>query len=214
MSFGLGVNSPFGLKTEYKDDWVGRYHALLSDLKTVNVNPSLGYRVNDKFNVGGGLNVMLAEVDLSNAIDFGSFCVAVPSPPGPGPAGCVGTGAGPQAADGEAELDGDNFDDVGLGFNLGFTYQFSKQTRIGVHYRSEIDLEVEGDADFTLPDNATIVGVVGATPLFVDTGLSAEVTVPELFSVSLAHQAGKFTWLADITWTGWSSLRRAPHRVR
>ena len=40
-SFGIGVNAPFGLKTEYDDDWVGRYHGILSDLKTLNFNPSL-----------------------------------------------------------------------------------------------------------------------------------------------------------------------------
>jgi long-chain fatty acid transport protein len=67
MSFGLGVNSPFGLKTEYEDDWVGRYHAILSDLKTININPSLGYRVNDRVSIGGGINIMLADVELTNA---------------------------------------------------------------------------------------------------------------------------------------------------
>ena len=200
MSFGLGVNTPFGLKTEYDDDWVGRYHGILSDLKTLNFNPSLGYRVNDRFSIGGGLNVMLAKVDLTNAIDFGSLCVAV----APGP--CVAGGATPQAADGKAELDGDNFDDLGLGFNLGITYMISKQTTIGVAYRSEVDIDIEGDADFTLPNNAAVQGVIGATPLFVDTDLKADVTLPASFSVSLAHQVEKITWLADLTWTGWSSF--------
>jgi long-chain fatty acid transport protein len=200
MSFGFGVNTLFGLKTEYDDDWVGRYHSILSDLKTLNFNPSLGYRVNDRFSIGGGLNVMLAKVDLTNAIDFGSLCVAV----APGP--CVAGGATPQAADGKAELDGDNYDDLGLGFNLGVTFMISKQTTIGVAYRSEVDIDIEGDADFKLPNNAAVQGVIGATPLFVDTDLKADVTLPASFSVSLAHQVEKITWLADITWTGWSSF--------
>lgn len=41
---------------------------------------------------------------------------------------------------------------------------------------------------------------------FTDTGLQADVTLPASFSVSLAHQVGKITWLADATWTGWSSF--------
>lgn len=200
-SFGIGVNTPFGLKTEYDDDWVGRYHGILSDLKTLNFNPSVGYRVNDRFSVGGGVNVMLADVELSNAIDFGSLCVAL----APAPT-CLGGGAGPQEADGKADLDGDNFDDLGLGFNLGFSYRFSKQTTIGVAYRSEVDIDIEGDADFKLPNNATVQGIIGATPLFVDTDLKADVTLPASFSVSLAHQVSQFTWLGDITWTGWSSF--------
>jgi long-chain fatty acid transport protein len=201
MSFGIGVNAPFGLKTEYDDDWVGRYHGILSDLKTLNFNPSLGYRVNDKLSIGGGLNMMLAKVDLSSAIDFGTICVGVA-----GAATCVPGGATPQEADGKAELDGDNFDDLAFGFNLGLAYMISEQTTIGVAYRSEVDIDIEGDADFKLPDNPTVQGVIGMTPLFVDTDLKADVTLPASFSVSLAHQVGKFTWLGDATWTGWSSF--------
>lgn len=201
MTFGVGVNSPFGLKIEYDDEWVGRYHGILSDLKTVNFNPSLGYRVSDKVSIGGGLNVMLADVELTNAVDFGSLCVALA-----GAATCVPGGAGPQGADGDAELEADNFDDVGLGFNVGLMFQASDQTRIGVTYRSEIDLEVDGDADFSLPANTTVQGVIGATPLFVDTDIEAEVTLPASLSFSLAHQVNRLTWLADVTWTGWSSF--------
>src|SRR3954462_6503326 len=34
FSFGLGVNSPFGLVTEYDDTWIGRYQAVKSDVMT------------------------------------------------------------------------------------------------------------------------------------------------------------------------------------
>ncbi|MDG1688441.1 MAG: outer membrane protein transport protein [Gammaproteobacteria bacterium] len=30
---GIGITAPFGLVTEYKDTWQGRYHAIRSDLK-------------------------------------------------------------------------------------------------------------------------------------------------------------------------------------
>jgi long-chain fatty acid transport protein len=185
MSFGLGVNSPFGLKTEYEDDWVGRYHAILSDLKTININPSLGYRVSDKVSIGGGINVMLADVELTSAVDFGSL------------------GGFPQAADGKAELEADSYDNLALGFNVGLTYMVSSQTIIGVSYRSQIDLEVDGDADFTVPGAVAPLLPPGN---FVDTDLSAEVTLPASMSFSVAHTVDKITWLADVTWTGWSSF--------
>ena len=199
MSFGLGVNAPFGLKTEYDDDWVGRYHGILSDLKTLNFNPSLGYRVDDKLSVGVGLNLMVAKVDLTSAVDFGTICVtATPV--------CGAAGVTPQGADGKAELDGDNYDDLAWGFNFGLQYLLTKQTTIGVAYRSEVDIEVDGDADFKLPNNPVVQSVIGLSPAFVDTGLKADVTLPESFSISLAHQVDRFTWLADATWTGWSSF--------
>jgi long-chain fatty acid transport protein len=194
-TFGMGVNTPFGLKTDYDDDWVGRYHGILSDLKTLNFNPSLGYRVNDKLSIGGGVNMMLAHVKLSSAIDFGTICAGAGAP------GCA-----PQSADGKADLDGDNYHDLAFGYNLGLAYMLSKQTTVGVAYRSEVDIDVKGDADFKLPDNPSVQGVIGMTPLFVDTDLKADVTLPASFSFSLAHQVGDFTWLGDATWTGWSSF--------
>jgi len=198
MKFGLGVNSPFGLATKYDDDWVGRYHGVVSDLKTININPSLGYRVNDRVSIGGGINILLADVELSSAIDFGAICVASLG----GPA-CAGLGALPQQADGFVEFEADNFDDLGLGFNLGLMYEISNATRVGITYRSEAEVKAKGEGDFTVPASTSFVM---SSNLFVDSGISADVTLPQSLSFSLAHQAGKITYLADVTWTGWSSF--------
>jgi len=53
---GLGVGAPFGLKTEYQPGWIGRYQSIKFDIKTLNVNPSLAYRVNDALSLGFGLS--------------------------------------------------------------------------------------------------------------------------------------------------------------
>jgi long-chain fatty acid transport protein len=63
---GLGINSPFGLKTEYDPGWMGRYQAIKSDVKTVNVNPSIAYKVSDTFSIGVGLNVQRIDATLTN----------------------------------------------------------------------------------------------------------------------------------------------------
>ena len=135
MKFGLGFNAPFGLAVEYDDDWVGRYHAVESDLKTININPSLAYRVNDRIVVGGGLNVMLADVTLTSAVDMGSVCVGglcrgfgLPGAVG----ACEGGGAAPQELDGFADLTGDNYDDLGIWIStLGSSSTVNKATKIG-----------------------------------------------------------------------------------
>src|ERR1700682_2672896 len=36
-SVGIGVNVPFGLKTEYDSDWIGRFQAVKSKIETINV---------------------------------------------------------------------------------------------------------------------------------------------------------------------------------
>jgi long-chain fatty acid transport protein len=65
LKFGLGVNAPFGLTTEYDDTWAGQVQAIKSDLKTVNVNPALGWRVNDRLSLGFGLNWQYIEAELT-----------------------------------------------------------------------------------------------------------------------------------------------------
>jgi long-chain fatty acid transport protein len=63
--FGLGVNAPFGLKTDYDPGWAGQYSALKSDLKTINFNPSLATRLSDRLSIGGGLSLEYAKATLS-----------------------------------------------------------------------------------------------------------------------------------------------------
>jgi long-chain fatty acid transport protein len=38
---GLGINAPFGLKTKYPSDWIGRYQAIDSVVESININPAI-----------------------------------------------------------------------------------------------------------------------------------------------------------------------------
>lgn len=84
MTFGLSVVAPFGTKIEYEEGWgnayvtppppgglgsvtAGDFYALESDLQTVNINPSLAFKVTEKLNLGVGLNYQTLDADISNA---------------------------------------------------------------------------------------------------------------------------------------------------
>ena len=56
MKVGLGLNAPFGLQTEYDSLWVGQVHAIKSKIETVNLNPSVAYRINEAISIGAGIN--------------------------------------------------------------------------------------------------------------------------------------------------------------
>lgn len=120
MRFGLSLTAPFAVSTSYGKGWVGRYHALDSELLTVDVNPSIAYRINDNLSVGGGISAQYAEAKLTQAL-FNPF-----NP----------------TRDGHVELKGD---DWGFGFNLGAVYEFDPSTRVGLSYRSRIKYTLEGD---------------------------------------------------------------------
>jgi long-chain fatty acid transport protein len=95
---GMGINTPFGLATDYNKTWVGRYHAVESDVMTVNINPSVAYKINDQISVGAGLNVQYLKAILSNAVDFGTAGYSLGIP-----------GLLPQSNDGFAEMEGDSW---------------------------------------------------------------------------------------------------------
>lgn len=127
--FGLGVNAPFGLGTEYKNGWMGRYTSTSSELKSINFNPSVAFRANEKLSIGLGANLQYLEATLENDIYFG-----------------------PGNPEGNSKLNGDSW---AFGFNGGFIYEILPTTRIGVHYRSEISHTLEGDVEITLPVSIT-----------------------------------------------------------
>jgi long-chain fatty acid transport protein len=201
-STGIGVNVPFGLATDYRDDWVGRYHADRSEIQTININPAVAYKVNETFSIGAGLNWQRLDAELSQAVDFGTICV-LGELTGAIPAGaCNGLfGLQPGQDDGKAKV---TADDDAWGYNLGLLWNVQQNTRIGLHYRSELDYDLDGDLKVRTPANAT---VVAANAGIVSSGASSKVTLPATLSLSAFTQLNP-TWaiMADITRTYWSDL--------
>jgi len=194
VNVGLAVNVPFGLKTTYDDDWAGRYHAITSDLQTVSVTGVASLKINDKLSIGGGPYVTYAKARVTNAVDFGTICVG-----SLGASTCSGLGALPQQADGKADLEGD---DWGLGATAGLLYEPVKGTRIGLSWRSQTKLSVQGDADFDVPSNASVLTAGGA---FTDSDVTSTVTLPETIGVSVHHDINdEFAIMGDVVWTAWS----------
>lgn len=194
LRLGLAVNVPFGLETDYDDGWRGRYHALRSRLRTVTATPMVSYRVNDRVALGAGMQIQYIDAKLSNAVDFGTIGALSGIP-----------GAAPAAQDGSAEVNGD---DVAVGFNLGVLVEPWEGTRFGVAYRSKIDHELEGDADFRFDSAGVGAALSAATGLFADTGAKASVTTPEVVSIGVHHDVdARWSVMAEAAWTHWSRFR-------
>ncbi|HHS83871.1 MAG TPA: hypothetical protein ENK38_02970 [Gammaproteobacteria bacterium] len=190
LKFGLGINAPFGLSTEYKKNWIGRYHAIESHMQSLNINPSLAYSASNQLSLGAGISLQYLSVELTNAIDQAALCS------GAGITPCAGV---PTTNDGYAKVTGTSW---GWGANLGLLYKFSDATRIGAAWRSSIKHELEGDAKF---DN--IDPVLKGAGFFVNTDASAKVDLPATVSISGYHQVDtRWAVMGDITWTQWSSF--------
>ncbi len=76
---GLGVNVPFGLKTEWDSDFVGRFKASQSEVKTLNFNPTVAMKVTDKFSLGAGVDYQRLEATLSQSVAYGGITLGAAS---------------------------------------------------------------------------------------------------------------------------------------
>lgn len=194
-SYGLALNVPFGLSTNWPDHWAGRYQVTETAINTVNINPAMAYQLNQAIAIGFGISVQYASAKLANAIDFGAVCLSQLSS-----ATCISLGMTPQAADGKVTVKGD---DWGYGYNLGLYYTPSHDTHIGLSYRSKIDYKLQGTADFTIPSQASVFN-----PAFTDTNVTVPLTLPEMFAVGVTHAVtSKVRVSADATWVRWSRLK-------
>jgi len=194
MVAGVGVNAPFGLVTEYDDNWVGRYHAIKSDLKTININPSLAFKTTVKLSLGFGITLHYIELELTQAVDFGAVCAAA----------SVGACAAPQAHDGKAKI---TADDWSWGYNLGLIFQATDATRVGLAYRSKISHHLEGKGSFDIPDNGAVQSVASGAG-FANGDIDGKVTLPESASLAIHHQINdKWAVMGDASWTRWSRFQ-------
>lgn len=170
LAVGLGVNAPFGLKTEYDSTWVGRYQGIETEITSYNINPAVSYKITDTIAIGVGADYQHFKAKLTNAVFTG----------------------GP---DGISTLDAD---DDAWGWNAGLIAQLTPSTRVGVSYRSQVKYTLEGTASAAIP---------GGPVLLPATNVTADVTLPDMTSLSVVHQLNdQWELLADATFTRWSKI--------
>jgi len=121
---GLGINSPFGLGTDWGAQSFARYIAPYSELKLLMVNPNVAYRITDGLSVAAGADFYTADLTFDRFVPS----MALPGllPPGMD----LGT---------SLELDGDAW-----GWNVALLYDISERISIGASYRSKADIDFSG----------------------------------------------------------------------
>ncbi|NJD35220.1 MAG: aromatic hydrocarbon degradation protein [Betaproteobacteria bacterium] len=180
LRVGVGVSPTFGNETEYSKNFRGFNSGFFGSMRQININPSVAYKLNDMVSLGAGLNF------AHNEIEF-KFGVPVQSPT---PA--VGAPAGTFV-----KVEGD---DWATGYNLGAMFQLSPNTRLGLTYRSKTKFDLEGEQKVSATGaTLTALGVVNQD-------VKASIDMPDSASLAISHQYNRWQFLADYTWTGWSSI--------
>jgi long-chain fatty acid transport protein len=184
---GLSVGTPYGLKSEYNSDWMGRYIAIKSELITTQATLSGGYKIAPGFWLGAGVSYFHAKSELTNAVNWGPF------------------------GDGLSTLD---TSDDAWGYNLGALWMPAESTRLGLNYRSGYKLKLGGDIQTTFPGTAAQLAALGPLAQGAFAAANGDATangldLPASVTFSIKHRlAPRWDLVADVAWVRWSSFKQ------
>ena len=180
IGLGFGFFSPFGLGTEWPDNWEGRTLATKSTITTYNFNPVVSFRPHPRFSVAAGVDILYFDAELKRKVI-----------------------ANPALPDMEQTFSGD---DTGFGFNIGLHTKITDRISLGVSYRSQVDIDIDGKVKFDIPPGLS-TAVSGIENIFPNTGAHTELTLPQMVFAGVSGQVTE-NFIAEIglRWEGWSSI--------
>jgi long-chain fatty acid transport protein len=190
LTFGIGTFAAFGLRTDWEDPWVGRFISQDVNLKTASLQPSLAWQTTDgRIAVGAGVEYRRARVTLErNQGQLNPF-----------------NGRISDVAN--IYLDGEWGSDIG--WNVGALFKPTERFRLGVSYRADMDIDIEGDADFTqIPTGFPQVDAIVAAGLPPDQAISTTIPFPAHLAVGFGYSGAVWDIDFDVTHTTWSRFKR------
>ena len=214
MWIGLGMTVPFGMGTEYDDNWTGAKRGISATVLTFDFNPNVAWKLSERFSFGAGISVQYASADLrmqmlakdSPAAQQGVAAILPSIPEQYREAVAQKLAALPL----DSELDVDSW---AWGWNLGFMWSPVENFRLGVSYRSSVNHNADGDLRVTplenlsdaveqFPQIGTLLG-----QLTGDLPGSASLSTPAWAMISTAWDVNSFMSLyTTFRWTDWSSF--------
>ncbi|MGW8391372.1 OmpP1/FadL family transporter [Pseudoduganella sp. HUAS MS19] len=219
-AIGFGTFVPYGAKLDYDSNWAGRYALTNIDLKSVTLNPSVSFKLNERHSFGFGIDAEFMKAKLGQGVDVpGSIMYLNANASNPAIAArraallqeIARHGGNPAAVlaakDAHATMDGK---DWGVGFNLGYMFNLTKDTRFGLAYRSSIHHKLKGDAvwDFsTVTTDQVANTVLQASSRKRNSPALVDIKTPETLSANVFSQVDdKLAVMADLTWSRHSRM--------
>lgn len=181
MWIGLAMTVPFGMGTEYKDDWPLANRGISAEVLTFDFNPNVAWKVSDKLSLGAGMSIQYAAADLKMRNSMNMDGVPVP-------------------IKFNSEVDADSF---AWGFNVGLMWSPLENLRFGLSYRSRINHNADGDLELSDFEPALPAGLVPNTM-----SASATLSTPAWLMATAAWDVNDLLSLyATFRWTDWSSFK-------
>ncbi|APR32620.1 MULTISPECIES: long-chain fatty acid transporter FadL [Citrobacter] len=190
FGWGASVTSNYGLATEFNDSYIVGEYGGKTDLKTVNLNLSGAYRLNDSWSFGVGFNAVYADAKIERYSG-------------------EQTAALPKVDQKIASLKGDEW---GYGWNAGILYELDKNNRYGLTYRSEVKIDFDGDYKSGIRTQANALPGAGTAFPWGTTNAtvpgSLTLNLPEMWELSGYNRVDP-QWAIhySIAYTSWSQFQ-------
>jgi long-chain fatty acid transport protein len=170
---GFSMAGFFGLGLDYDTGWEGRYYVDEITLQSVGFQPTVAYRVNDQLSIGAGVALIYTVFEQKMSVN------------------------NPIQGDGKLKLD-DTAHSTQV--NLGILYEPNEDTRFGLQYLSESDLDLEAHPKVK---GDGLVSEALRNIQKVDLGM----TMPQSLIFSAFHQlSNDWAVMGNIGWQEWSEF--------
>ena len=184
---GASFTAPGGFGEDLDDNSPGRYLVDEWNLIFLSLSPAAGYRVNDRFSVGGAVNINYTLYEFESAV----------------------FNPEPTIGDGRMEIDAD---DITVTFQMGLLYEFSPRTRVGFNYRTESDPSLSDTPSFNNlgPIRQAALDQAG----ILDQKLVFKTTMPRIVGAGIYHELENGTALTlDGLWLEFSEFGISEFRI-
>ena len=178
VAVGIGMHFPFGLAVSWPDGHAQSDVVQDQTLRTYFITPGVGLNLHEQvpgLSVGAGIDLVPATIELENTVSFGSD----------------------PNAQGTAHLGGTAF---GIGGRIGVMYHPPEVQglKVGVMYRSPVQLDFEGDGDFDIPDPYR-------SQLPPDGAIEASITLPQSVWGGVAYSPMENLDIEyNLVWINWA----------
>lgn len=159
--FGFALTAPYGLAKRWKDDPYPKLFANKFELAVVEMNPNVSYKINDMISVGAGVRLLYSSATvMNNGEDLGYTGMT-------------------------RWVDGDTWE---WGYNLAIDVKPADNWNLALTYRSNVDLDFDGDV---------VISGISTTG-------EVSVPAPAVLSFSAAYTVDNWTFDLTIDRTFWS----------
>ncbi|QFI38374.1 transporter [Moritella marina ATCC 15381] len=200
VAMGLAGYTNYGTNTEFPDEYAAGLLGGSTQLTTFNLNPSLAFKVGSKIRLGVGAQIVYGSAELERNLGDGAALGAMNGIAELAQAGASAAQIGGAIAANNAALSGQGGgtqafimegDDIGFGWNAGVLFDLNDNHKIGVSYRSEVELTFEGD--YSNYQGAELTGQL-------------DLSLPAMAELGGFHRVGNIALQYGVVWTEWSSF--------